>query len=289
MNYEQITGILRAVVPAVLAYCVGKGWISQNDVGEISAAVVAVGAAAWSVINNKTGVVNGTGGKLVGVTPGGAIGSAIVVGFFLMYGGSAHAQTVSQKAVFVTKAPVVAVVPAPTGCQQLSCTGLFAGAVIYGIGGNAAILQNGLNNSVFAGGGDFGFNIGGQYWDGKYYVGVDTELMLESQNKTGVTSFAGASGGFVGVVHFKLGGNLVALVANGPSPIAVPALASSFMASYIDNCSAFRKGGTQYCAGAGQEFWLAKNLTLDVLYDYGAPTKNFNALQNVGAKVAYHF
>ena len=60
MNTDQITGIVRAVLPAILAYCVAKGWITSSSVGDISAAVVAVLAAAGSVQSNKTGKVVGS-------------------------------------------------------------------------------------------------------------------------------------------------------------------------------------------------------------------------------------
>lgn len=53
MDLNSINGILRAVVPAVLAYAVGKGWISSSSVADITAGVVAVAAAIWSVITNK--------------------------------------------------------------------------------------------------------------------------------------------------------------------------------------------------------------------------------------------
>ncbi len=302
MNYEQFTGILRALLPAGLAYCVGRGWITQSDVGEIMTAAVAVSAAVWSIISNRTGKVAGTGGKQIGVTGGGAIGSAIVLGFLLLSGGNAHAQTVApatnppaqkpRPAAVVLKAPVVAT-PAPVvKCLQLYCAGFYLGGVVYGIGGNAAILQNGINNSIFAGGADIGLNAGWQYWDSKYFFAVDVDGMMESKNTAGVSHFAGNSGAAVGMVHFKLGGNLANLIVGaGTSPFAPPAqLATSIMASYIDvACTAFRKGGTQFCSGVGTQFWLANNLTLDVLYDYGTPTKNFDALQNVGAKIAYHF
>lgn len=55
MNQDQVTGIVRALVPAILAYAVGKGWISNTTVGDITAIAVALAAAAWSVFNNKTG------------------------------------------------------------------------------------------------------------------------------------------------------------------------------------------------------------------------------------------
>jgi len=54
MNQDQITGILRAIIPALLAYVVGKGWIAESSIPDITAAVVAVVAAVWSVFNNTT-------------------------------------------------------------------------------------------------------------------------------------------------------------------------------------------------------------------------------------------
>lgn len=53
MNYDQMTGVIRSVVPPLLAYAVGKGWIAEGSVGDITTAIVAVGAAIWSVQNNK--------------------------------------------------------------------------------------------------------------------------------------------------------------------------------------------------------------------------------------------
>lgn len=52
MDLNTINGILRALVPAVLAYAVGKGWITQGSVGDIMAAVLAIASAAWSVKTN---------------------------------------------------------------------------------------------------------------------------------------------------------------------------------------------------------------------------------------------
>lgn len=52
MNANTFNGILRAVVPAALAFAVGKGWIPQSSVTDLSTALVTVGAAAWSIITN---------------------------------------------------------------------------------------------------------------------------------------------------------------------------------------------------------------------------------------------
>lgn len=53
MDMNSINGVLRAVVPAILAYAVGKGWIGASAVADITTAVVAVAAALWSVLSNK--------------------------------------------------------------------------------------------------------------------------------------------------------------------------------------------------------------------------------------------
>ncbi len=60
MNANQISGILRAIVPAALAWAVAKDWINQNTVTDVTAAVVTIGAAAWSVYTNSHAVMKAT-------------------------------------------------------------------------------------------------------------------------------------------------------------------------------------------------------------------------------------
>jgi len=48
MNQDQLLGILRALLPAGLAYVVGKGWIPAGSASDVGAAVVAIATAAWS-------------------------------------------------------------------------------------------------------------------------------------------------------------------------------------------------------------------------------------------------
>lgn len=57
MGTDQITGIIRAIVPALLAYAVAKGWIDAGAVGAIGAAVVTLAAAVWSYFTNQPGKV----------------------------------------------------------------------------------------------------------------------------------------------------------------------------------------------------------------------------------------
>ncbi len=52
MNSDQVTGILRALVPAFIAYAVGRGWVSASSAGEVGAAIITLGAAGWSVYTN---------------------------------------------------------------------------------------------------------------------------------------------------------------------------------------------------------------------------------------------
>lgn len=52
MTQNQFNGVIRALVPALLAYFVGKGWVTESSVGDISAAIVTIGAAGWSIISN---------------------------------------------------------------------------------------------------------------------------------------------------------------------------------------------------------------------------------------------
>jgi hypothetical protein len=52
MNTNAFMGILRAVVPAAVSWAVAKGWIPGDSVADVTAALVAVGAAGWSVITN---------------------------------------------------------------------------------------------------------------------------------------------------------------------------------------------------------------------------------------------
>jgi len=45
-------GILRAVAPAIIAYLVGKGYVSADQGGTIAAAIITLGSAVWSVATN---------------------------------------------------------------------------------------------------------------------------------------------------------------------------------------------------------------------------------------------
>jgi hypothetical protein len=53
MDVNTINGVLRAVIPAIIAYLVGKGTIPAADYGPLIAGVVATVAAVWSIWSKK--------------------------------------------------------------------------------------------------------------------------------------------------------------------------------------------------------------------------------------------
>jgi hypothetical protein len=50
---DLISGILQAALPSILAYAVGKGWLPADSVPEVTAAVVTLVCAGWSVHTNR--------------------------------------------------------------------------------------------------------------------------------------------------------------------------------------------------------------------------------------------
>jgi hypothetical protein len=59
MNQDQLGGIVRAVVPPLVTWLVAKNIIPAGSADAVVSAAVAIAAAAWSVVSNKTGKVIG--------------------------------------------------------------------------------------------------------------------------------------------------------------------------------------------------------------------------------------
>ena len=55
MNTDMIGGVIRAVVPPVLAYLIGKGTLPAGDYSAVITGLVALVTAGWSIHTNKTG------------------------------------------------------------------------------------------------------------------------------------------------------------------------------------------------------------------------------------------
>lgn len=220
-----------------------------------------------------------------------AVIAAFIIGSLALFGvSSARAADLPNKAASLP-APLADLVNQP--CTQTSCQGFYAGLSLYGEGGNAAVLQNGLSGSVFAGGGMIGGNVGWENWSNGWFIAGQFDALLESAPGSNTTGFA--PGGFVGLFHVKLGGNAgnllgTAVPAGSQGPIAIPQkLLSSLVSPYFDFCTAIRQGTTQWCGGAGAQFNIGGRWTADLIYDYGAPTTKVNALQIVGLQADYHF
>ncbi len=55
MNQDQLGGIVRAVVPPLVAYLAAKGIIPAGSADAVISAAIAVAAAIWSYLSNKSG------------------------------------------------------------------------------------------------------------------------------------------------------------------------------------------------------------------------------------------
>jgi hypothetical protein len=54
-NYDQITGIVRAAVPAITAWLAARGIEGNTWIDILVVVIVTLGACVWSVLNNKSG------------------------------------------------------------------------------------------------------------------------------------------------------------------------------------------------------------------------------------------
>jgi hypothetical protein len=54
MNPNMLGGIVRAIVPPVLSFLIGKGVIPAGDYSAVITAVLSLGTAVWSIHTNRT-------------------------------------------------------------------------------------------------------------------------------------------------------------------------------------------------------------------------------------------
>jgi len=59
MNQDQLGGIVRAILPPLVTWLVAKNIVPAGSADAIISAAVAIAAAGWSIISNKTGKVIG--------------------------------------------------------------------------------------------------------------------------------------------------------------------------------------------------------------------------------------
>lgn len=53
MNQDQFMGIIRVIVPSVVGWAVGKGWIPIGSSADIGAGIIALALAGWSFFANR--------------------------------------------------------------------------------------------------------------------------------------------------------------------------------------------------------------------------------------------
>jgi hypothetical protein len=57
MNSILVGGVIRAIVPPVIAYLVGKGTLPAGDYGSVVTGIVALATAFWSVQSKLPNIV----------------------------------------------------------------------------------------------------------------------------------------------------------------------------------------------------------------------------------------
>ena len=67
MDFNSVAGILRAVLPAIAAFAVGKGWVNAGSADWIVSSVIALAAAGWSVWTNRPAAVAAGAQAVAGV------------------------------------------------------------------------------------------------------------------------------------------------------------------------------------------------------------------------------
>ena len=183
-----------------------------------------------------------------------------MLGALLLGSHPAHAAPmVTKTAPMVTGDPL---------CTLTDCVAWFAEGGISGQGSNANIIGNGIDGSVFAGGGIPYGGIGWQYWDGVHMVGFEATGGYSINTGSGANGVNVNPNGYDFTQKVQLGGNLTTLI-GGTAPVTPPSgLAAAMMFPYLEFGLDERTGGTGWLSGAGLAFLLGPKLTLRLGYDY---------------------
>ena len=67
MSWDQIAGPLRAILPALAAFAIGKGWLNAGSADWIISSILALGAAGWSIWANRPAATAANAQALTGV------------------------------------------------------------------------------------------------------------------------------------------------------------------------------------------------------------------------------
>lgn len=300
MTYDFFMGQLRLALIAFLSYAGGKGWLQASDAGAIMAVVTPLAAVmmpviwSWSANWRKKYVPSDSvmiaphapsdatapaGSTVIGKVIGILIAAFLVLAFW----------SDSTRAADIAKAaPLTTMFGQP--CTPTSCTGFYVGGQIGGAGTNADVIGNGVNGSVFAGGGIAAVNAGYQYAAGNWFAAAEAAVGYQFQTGATVQNIAGASSGiqgngsgFLAYQIVKAGGNLSALLGDAP-PISIsPKLKDALISPYVLVGGVERSFATGWATGAGATFDIGPRTFVDVKYmyvSYGPSSKGAFQLSN---------
>jgi opacity protein-like surface antigen len=179
-------------------------------------------------------------------------------------------------------------------CTVFSCVNKFyVGGGMAGNGTNANILGNGIDGSVFAGGGIPFVDVGWMTWNGTFMLGAEVGAGYQINVAGGTINGQSVNEqGYMAYQEFQLGGSLSGIINPGPAPVTSPTgLTADIMTPYISFGAEEHSFATGWRTGAGIKFVLPNsNLLLDIGYRYtnfGSVTTgaaNFQALNLVYVK-----
>lgn len=262
-------GAAMAVAPVLLNYLAGVHWtdyVSPEWAGIIVGGIVMVLRA-------------------VTTTP---IGKAIIIlalassAMLLDVPHSYAADVNNPMNSYALKAPAATPCQVATANTPLSCSGWYVGAGLGGAGGNADIIGNGINGSVFAAGVTPVINAGYQYIQGNWLFGIDLTLGYDLGSNATVNGAGANANGFRSLVLFEVGGNANALLGN-QTPITIPPLlANSILAPYAAIGTQWHQLAGSFAngvaSGAGAKFDIGPRSFLDFKYVY----TNYNGAKSGG-------
>lgn len=298
MTYDFVLGQLRLALVAFLSFAGGRGWLTPSDVSAVTGILTPLAAVmlpvlwSWSANWRKKYVPNNSvmidpaqdmrvtdSGHAVVKTTDGNVAAIKVMGlvlFAMLVSLPAMAADLTTKA-----APLTTIFGQP--CTPTSCSGFYVGAQIGGAGTNADVIGNGVNGSVFAGGGITAFDVGYQYATGNWFAGAEAAVGYQFQTGATVQGLQGNGSGFLAYQIVKAGGNLGALLGSA-APISIsPKLQDALISPYLLTGGVERAFATGWATGAGATFDISPRMFLDVKYmyvSYGPSQKGAFQLSN---------
>lgn len=183
------------------------------------------------------------------------------------------------------KAPAFTLPSVPSNpCTASGCTGLYGGAFFGGLGDNVNVLGNGINGSFNSGGMLPGVDVGWQYFDGKFYLGLEADVGYQFASSQALAGAVGSFNGPFSIVQAKVGASLSALA---PSLVSsTSSLPLTIITPYLAGGEMMQQhGGTGGVGGGGILFQLgtdgANFLDVEYLNGGGAgSTGNSTATDN---------